>query len=436
RTLSNVITAVNYQLDANGNLTSDGLRTFNYGADNRLETIQITKDGEAAKITQLHNAAGQRVFKSEPQTAQTLPNETTLGTTFTDWLKKNFSWLYATAQTNATLGTSYTYGDGNLPSWAMTGEYGNGGANSTGRTEYIWLPTDDGSAIPVGIYRNNRYYQIHSDHLGTPRLVKDDTAKPVWQWSYSAFGDNKPTGILKATTNPNSAITNQPVLLNATNPAVVFNLRMPGQTADVETGTFQNYFRDYDPLTGRYRQSDPAGLDGGSNRFAYGLGNPIKNTDPMGLNPSAAAPGLSGSGVGGAGGAAGGLVTGPKPTPSDGDVPSSSGRDRPTDRPARPDRPSQTPSDSLCAPAEHLRLQNIVDIACSLRRSCNPTQSCPELQENLRKSRACYEARRNINNQCFNGGDLTHRREQEKALEGINICLRTLQIKQCFVNCE
>jgi RHS repeat-associated protein len=288
RTLSNVITAVNYQLDANGNLTSDGLRQFNYGADNRLETIQITKDGEAAKITQLHNAQGQRVFKSEPQTAQTLPNEAELGTSFVDWLRRNFQWLYAQAQTNATLGTSYSYGESQIPSWAMLGEYGNGGANSTGRVEYIWLPTDDGNAIPIAMFRGNRYYKIHSDHLGTPRLVTDDTAKPVWQWSYSAFGDNKPTGILKATTNPNSAITNQPVLLNATSPGAVLNLRFPGQYADSETGLAYNMNRYYQANQGRYTQADPIGLSGGSNRFGYAEANPLSMIDPEGL---AACPG-------------------------------------------------------------------------------------------------------------------------------------------------
>jgi RHS repeat-associated protein len=283
RTLSNVITAINYQLDANGNLISDGLRSFDYNAENRLEKVQITQNGEAAKISYLHNAQGQRVFNSEPQTAQTLPNAAELGTTFVDWLKKNFQWLYATAQTNATLGTSYSYGEGQLPAWAMTGEYGNGGASSTGRTEYIWLPTDDGAAIPIAIFRGNRYSSIHSDHLGTPRLMKDDTAKPVWQWSYSAFGDNKPTGILKATTNPNSAITNQPVLLNATNPGAVLNLRFPGQYADSETGLFYNYFRTFQPNQGRYTQADPIGLAGGWSRFGYSYQDGINNYDPTGL---------------------------------------------------------------------------------------------------------------------------------------------------------
>ena len=38
--------------------------------------------------TYLHNAAGQRVFKSEPQVAQTSPSEEQLGTDFITWLKK------------------------------------------------------------------------------------------------------------------------------------------------------------------------------------------------------------------------------------------------------------------------------------------------------------------------------------------------------------
>ena len=40
-------------------------------------------------------------------------------------------------------------------------------------------------------------------------------------------------------------------------------VRFPGPYADVETGLFYNYFRDYDPQTGRYVQSDPIGLTGG-----------------------------------------------------------------------------------------------------------------------------------------------------------------------------
>jgi len=64
-------------------------------------------------------------------------------------------------------------------------------------------------------------------------------------------------------------------------------LRFPGQYADPETGWYQNYFRDYDPLAGRYVQSDASGLAGGMNMYAYAEGQPLYWIDPYGLNVGA-----------------------------------------------------------------------------------------------------------------------------------------------------
>src|SRR5215469_5657792 len=63
-----------------------------------------------------------------------------------------------------------------------------------------------------------------------------------------------------------------------------YNLRFPGQYYQVETGLNQNWYRDYDPLTGKYIESDPIGFKGGSySTYAYSRVNPIAFTDPSGL---------------------------------------------------------------------------------------------------------------------------------------------------------
>jgi RHS repeat-associated protein len=54
---------------------------------------------------------------------------------------------------------------------------------------------------------------------------------------------------------------------------------------DGQAGLHYNYYRDYDPATGRYPTSDPIGLAGGVNTYAYADESPIDSADPLGLFP-------------------------------------------------------------------------------------------------------------------------------------------------------
>jgi RHS repeat-associated protein len=62
-----------------------------------------------------------------------------------------------------------------------------------------------------------------------------------------------------------------------------FNLRLPGQYYDPETGLHYNYNRDYDPAAGRYVEPDPIALVGGTNLYAYASEDPISRSDQFGL---------------------------------------------------------------------------------------------------------------------------------------------------------
>ena len=65
------------------------------------------------------------------------------------------------------------------------------------------------------------------------------------------------------------------------------------------TTTHYNYFRDYDPAIGRYVESDPIGLWGGLNIFAYVYNSPLRFSDPLGLDRTTWIGGANRWGMGG-----------------------------------------------------------------------------------------------------------------------------------------
>jgi len=135
----------------------------------------------------------------------------------------------------------------------------------------------DVDILPVGVIEQNQPYPIETDHLGTPRVVADSKNDVVlWRWDIVA-GDSTHGG--------SNAFGDQPPNEDVDGDGKLYNLEMrfPGQLHDSETGLHYNYFRDYEPGTGRYVESDPIGLQGGLSTYGYVGANPGTGIDPFGL---------------------------------------------------------------------------------------------------------------------------------------------------------
>lgn len=159
------------------------------------------------------------------------------------------------ARTDENGTTQYLYGNPNHP-FQLTAVRSPSGKLS--RYHY------DDFGLLFALERDNNWYYITTDQLGTPRVVCDANGELVKVLEYDSFGQ---------------------VIANS-NPEFELHISFAGGLIDVDTELVRFGFRDYDAVAGKWTAKDPMGFAAkNGNLYQYVNNNTINYHDPLGLYP-------------------------------------------------------------------------------------------------------------------------------------------------------
>ena len=227
---------IEYTYDALGNLIYRQLpngenQYYQYDLENQLVRAEIKKPAGNTEIwTYAYDPFGRRLSKER---------QDKLAWTSTDPKRTHFVW------DGSRLLQEYTY-----------------------KGSYTYIYTDQDSYEPLAQVFDNakdgKQYlaYFHTDQIGIPREMTDIHGNLLWYGEYTAWGRLK---------------KDERIYKDAHQP-----FRLQNQYFDEETGLHYNFFRYYEPDTGRFINQDPIGLFGGDNLYSFG-NQVLDFIDPLGL---------------------------------------------------------------------------------------------------------------------------------------------------------
>ncbi|MCO6449305.1 MAG: right-handed parallel beta-helix repeat-containing protein, partial [Caldilineales bacterium] len=243
-----------YAWDAAGNRTGKSGVTFTYDAAGQLTS---SSDG----VTYTYDGSGNRVTRTQSGQVTTYNWDARGRLTRIDYPDGSHSAYTYDAQDrriskrDRSGNTIYFVYDG----MDLVQEVG---ANGVVLANYVY----DGLDNPIAMQRGNATYYYVRDRLGSIIGLSNGASNLVASYRYDPWGNVISTG--------------------GSNPALQNPFRFAGREYDAESGLYFYRSRYYDPATASFISRDRIPIYEIENAYVYAAGNPVRQTDPIGLDAS------------------------------------------------------------------------------------------------------------------------------------------------------